>query len=188
MARSGVTVSPTAIRLQACSSTGQISKMKVPVIRDADQKIERCIAHILGHLNERVKVAELAGMANLSSARFTGLFKQKTGLPPMNFIVRLRMHQACHLLKISNLSVREIAATLGYQDPCFFSRQFKLINGVAPKNYRMTGPGVVPPIPRISASITRLNFKERFVSQTGRSVFQPLYSNSHPSSIDTPPR
>ncbi len=128
--------------------------MNVQALGEVDQKIERCIAHILGHLNERVKVVELAQMVNLSSAHFTALFKQKTGHPPINFIIRLRMHQACHLLKINNLSVREIAATLGYKDPFFFSRQFKLINGVAPKNYRMTGPNVVPPIPRISASIT----------------------------------
>lgn len=135
-----------------------MAKMNVHVKGDVDQSIERCIAHMLGHLNGRVKVAELARVANLSSAHFTALFKQKTGHPPINFIIRLRMHQACHLLKINNLSVREIAATLGYKDPFFFSRQFKLINGVAPNNYRMMEANVVPPIPGISAPVTTRDF------------------------------
>ena len=130
--------------------------MNVSVISDSDQKIERCIAHMLGRLNERVSVPELAKVAELSSPHFTALFKEKTGYPPINFFIRLRMHQACHLLKFNNMSVREIAATLGYKDPFFFSRQFKLINGVAPKNYRMKVPNIVPPIPRISSSMTTL--------------------------------
>jgi transcriptional regulator GlxA family with amidase domain len=130
--------------------------MNVQVISDADQKIEQCIAHMLGHLNKRVTVAELARMANLSSSYFTALFKQKTGYPPINFFIRLRMQQACHLLKFNNMSVREIAATLGYGDPFFFSRQFKLINGAAPRNYRMTEPNIVPPIPQVPSLPTAL--------------------------------
>jgi AraC family transcriptional regulator, arabinose operon regulatory protein len=132
--------------------------MNVQAIGEADRKIERSLAYMLGHLNERVKVAELAKMADLSSAHFTALFKQKTGHPPIDFIIRLRMHHACHLLKINSLSVREIAATLGYKDPFFFSRQFKLINGVAPQYYRTIRTGIVPPIPQIATSITTSEF------------------------------
>jgi transcriptional regulator GlxA family with amidase domain len=126
-------------------------KINVPGLEDADRKIERCIAHMFSHLNERVTVAELAGMTDHSSAHFTALFKQKTGYPPINFFIRLRIHQACHLLTVNNFSVREVAATPGYKDPYFFSRQFKLIHGVAPNNYRVAGPNVEPPRSRIAS-------------------------------------
>ena len=135
-----------------------MAKLNVQMNGDVYQTIERSIAYMLGHLNERIKVVDLARMANLSAAHFTALFKQKTGHPPINFIIRLRMHQACHLLKINNLSVREIAATLGYKDPFFFSRQFKMIHGVAPKNYRMLETNVVPFISRISVPVTAPDF------------------------------
>ena len=122
----------------------RMPKISVPGVEAADQKIERCIAYMLTHLNERVTVARLAKLANLSSAHFTALFKQRTGYPPINFFIRLRIHQACHLLTVNNLSIREVAKTLGYKDPFFFSRQFKLINGAAPNNYRVAGPNVEP--------------------------------------------
>ena len=127
-------------------------------VAGSDQKIERCIAHMLKHLNERVTVAELAQLADLSPAHFTALFKQKTGCPPINFFIRLRIHQACQLLKANNMSVREIARTLGYKDPFFFSRQFKSINGAAPQNYRATGSNLIPPIPQTLPSTATPGF------------------------------
>ena len=102
-----------------------------------DRKIARSIAYISLHLSEPIKVTQLAAMANLSPSYFWALFKQKTGYAPIDFLIRLRMHQACHLLKSTGKPVNEIAATLGYQDPLYFSRAFKSILGVAPTHYRM---------------------------------------------------
>jgi transcriptional regulator GlxA family with amidase domain len=137
-----------------------VKSSKINGSRDdvSDQKIERCIAHMLSHLNKRVTVPELAQLANLSPTHFTALFKQKTGCPPINFFIRLRIHQACQLLKADNMSIREIARTLGYKDPFFFSRQFKSINGAAPKSYRRTGSNLIPPIPQTPLSTAIRHF------------------------------
>jgi YesN/AraC family two-component response regulator len=46
------------------------------------------------------------------------------------------MRQACHLLNETTMSVKEVAATLGYEDPYYFSRMFKAVNEMAPSDYR----------------------------------------------------
>jgi AraC family transcriptional regulator, transcriptional activator of pobA len=48
----------------------------------------------------------------------------------------LRIHHACQMLGSEKLSVKEIAARLGYQDPFHFSRRFKAFQGVSPTEYR----------------------------------------------------
>lgn len=109
-----------------------------------DRKIARSIAFISQHLNEPIKVTQLAEMTNLSPSYFWALFKQKTGYAPVDFPMRLRRHQASHLLKCTNMPVNKVAATLGYKDSLYFSRVFKSILGVAPTLYRVAGSETVP--------------------------------------------
>jgi AraC-like DNA-binding protein len=100
-----------------------------------DQTIARSIAFMSLHLDERIKISQLAEKAGLSASYFWSLFKRKTGCTPVNFLIRLRMHQACHLLKATDLNIKTIAAVLGYRDSFHFSRQFKSVHGVTPANY-----------------------------------------------------
>ncbi|HXR07467.1 MAG TPA: helix-turn-helix domain-containing protein, partial [Candidatus Acidoferrum sp.] len=51
--------------------------------------------------------------------------------------IRLRMRQACRLLAATSMSVKEVAAVLGYDDPFYFSRLFKSVNGTPPTDYRL---------------------------------------------------
>jgi len=85
-------------------------------------------------LNKPVQVATLAVLANMSSSHYTAMFKRQTGCAPIDYFIRLRMRHACHLLDATMLSVKEIAAALGYDDPFYFSRMFKSVNqdGSAP--------------------------------------------------------
>ncbi len=116
----------------------------------SDQKIARSIAFISRHLDKPIKVTQLAGMANLSPSYFWALFKQRTGYAPVEFLIRLRMHQACHLLNSTDMPVKKIAAALGYKDSLYFSRAFKSIHGVAPTNYRAAKANTAPLLPPIN--------------------------------------
>ena len=123
------------------------------------RKIEQSIAYMMQHLNQPLQVAKLAQTAHTSPSHFFVLFKRWVGSSPIDYFIRLRMQQACRLLTATNLSVKEIAADLGYDDPFYFSRVFKSVHGVAPSDFRvMTGNletadsgveknGVLPPLP-----------------------------------------
>ncbi|MBP1994568.1 AraC family transcriptional regulator [Paenibacillus eucommiae] len=63
------------------------------------------------------------------------LFKKYTGISPVNFLMKIRMEQAQLLLQ-KPLTIKQIAASVGYDDPLYFSRQFKKICGLSPTEYR----------------------------------------------------
>jgi transcriptional regulator GlxA family with amidase domain len=145
----------------------RISKLNGPDVEGSDRKIEQCIVYILTHLNERLTLAQLARFTRLSPARFAARFKQKTGASPINFLIRLRIHQAGQLLQAGNMSICGVARTLGYKDPSYFSRQFKLFKGTAPKNYRGSGLNLIPPIPADILANRRTRVLNGFVLPTG---------------------
>jgi transcriptional regulator GlxA family with amidase domain len=93
------------------------------------------------HLEQPLHVPTLAALANLSPSHYTALFKQHTGYAPIDYLIRLRMHWACQLLDTTNLPVKNIAASLGYDDPFYFSRLFKAVNEASPTEYRLMHKG-----------------------------------------------
>jgi AraC-like DNA-binding protein len=100
------------------------------------QNMAQSVAYMKRHLHQHLKASHLAAMANLSVPHYSALFKRHTGYSPIEYFNRLRMHQACRLLDNTDMSVKEIAASLGYDDPFYFSRIFKTLNDISPSDYR----------------------------------------------------
>ena len=101
------------------------------------RRIEQSIAYMMQHVDEPLQVATLAAQANISQSHYFTLFKRQTGCAPMDYFTRLRMQCACRLLEATSSSVKEIADTLGYGDPFYFSRVFKSVNHLPPSEYRI---------------------------------------------------
>jgi AraC-like DNA-binding protein len=108
---------------------------------EAVRKIGQSIVYMLRHLDQPLQVATLASRANISSSHFFALFKRQVGCAPIDYFIRLRMQHACRLLDETAMSVKEIAAALGYDDPFYFSRIFKSVHQVAPSEYRLLKNG-----------------------------------------------
>lgn len=81
-------------------------------------------------------LAQLAGTARLSKYHFVRAFKASTGLPPHRYLVQLRIDRARILLETTNLSITEIAAQVGYDDPGYLARLFRGHFGMTPAKYR----------------------------------------------------
>ncbi len=101
------------------------------------------LARALGYINEyytkRIAIPELAKMENLSNSRFSALFRETVGISPIRYMTKLRMQNACELLLSTDLSVKQIGLTVGYDDPHFFSKHFKAYVGISPAEYRKKG-------------------------------------------------
>ena len=104
--------------------------------QEAAARIEESVAYMAQHLNRPLQVATLAAKVSVSPSHFFALFKRRIGVAPMDYFTRLRMERACRLLETTSLSVKEVAAELGYDDPFYFSRVFKSVNQLAPSDYR----------------------------------------------------
>ena len=81
-------------------------------------------------------LAELAALTGLSEHHFCRSFVRSTGTPPHRWLLNQRVARAQQLLSSSLLTVAEIAASVGYEDPSYFARLFKRHTGVTPLTYR----------------------------------------------------
>ncbi|MNN48651.1 HTH-type transcriptional activator Btr [compost metagenome] len=78
----------------------------------------------------------LASNLGLNRKYLSTIFKQATGMPPRQYLLRYRMERACGLLKKGNYTISEVAGSVGYQDALLFSKMFKKMIGISPKNYK----------------------------------------------------
>lgn len=101
-----------------------------------NERVRNVQEYLRANLDTTFSVPELASMAGLSPSHFSSLFRSATGTSVKEYLKRLRSARARELLIMSELSVTEIAAAVGYQDALYFSRQFRSINGVSPSQFR----------------------------------------------------
>lgn len=95
--------------------------------------LQQVTEYINDHLHQDVKLIELASIAQMSPYHFLRLFKHSMGVTPHQYILQRRIEKAKCLLQHGELSIAEIAATVGFCDQSHFTRYFKRIVGVTPK-------------------------------------------------------
>ncbi|MGB1466187.1 MAG: AraC family transcriptional regulator [Alcanivorax nanhaiticus] len=106
-------------------------------VRHATLDVNRVNGYLQTALHRRLSLDELAeATSDLSRYHFIREYKRQTGQTPMQAFQRIKVSHACYLLDISDDSVVQIASTLGYDDPYYFSRLFKKVMGVSPQRYR----------------------------------------------------
>jgi transcriptional regulator GlxA family with amidase domain len=88
------------------------------------------------NINDNISLITLSKKYNYSVSRFSNLFKQKTGYAPIDYFLQMKMQKACQLLDFSDRSIKDIAFTMGFDDPYYFSKRFRKIIGLSPKKYR----------------------------------------------------
>lgn len=96
-------------------------------------KLQQVTEYINDHLHQDVKLIELAALAQMSPYHFLRLFKQSMGVTPHQYILQRRIEKAKCLLQRGELSIAEVAASVGFCDQSHFTRYFKRIVGVTPK-------------------------------------------------------
>ena len=100
--------------------------------RASDPRVEAALAYVNQHFRDEITVEQLADKLALSPSRLAHLFKQETGEPIMQMVLRLRLRQAARLLEFTTLPVGEVAREVGFQSPFYFSRQFSNHFGRSP--------------------------------------------------------
>jgi AraC-like DNA-binding protein/ABC-type branched-subunit amino acid transport system ATPase component len=78
----------------------------------------------------------LAGEIGMSYDNFRRKFKQHTGVPPLQFFLAVKVDKAKELLSFTDFEVKDIAVSLGFPDPYYFSRFFRERTEVSPMQYR----------------------------------------------------
>lgn len=100
--------------------------------------IRRVRDYIDSHLTENMTIETLATTIGLSVYHFARAFKQSTGMPPHEYILRRRVERADQMLHRSELPLSEIAAAVGFSDQSHLARHFRRHTGMTPGAARWT--------------------------------------------------
>lgn len=103
---------------------------------ETEEKILKVQQHMDQHFGEPLKMDDLAKQFYISSCYLSHKFKELTGLSPKQYLSSVRLKNASILLLNSDLTVSEIAETVGFSDHSNFIKSFKKIYGVLPKDFR----------------------------------------------------
>jgi AraC family transcriptional regulator len=102
----------------------------------SSNSLRRVINYVKANIDTDFSLDDLAQQTAMSTYHFCRLFKQSTGESPNQLVVRLRIEEAQRLLKETNLSVLDIAGSVGYNSPSHLATQFRRFTGVTPSAYR----------------------------------------------------
>ena len=99
-------------------------------------RLQPAVQHIHAHFREPLDMASVAALVGLSPSQFTRSFKRFLGQPPAQYIIRQRIHAACHELLATDKTAGAIAQDVGFCDQSAFTRAFEKVTGQTPARYR----------------------------------------------------
>lgn len=100
--------------------------------------ITKSIEFIEKNYSNDIKITDLAHYIGLNRSYLTSIFKSTLNVSPQKFLLNFRMDKACELLGNIQLSIGDVARSVGYTDALAFSKTFKKSKGISPKEYRHT--------------------------------------------------
>ena len=98
--------------------------------------LRQAVKYIEEHYAENFKISFMAEKFNMSESYFRKLFRDFTGLSPVEYRNGLRVEHAKELLSRNAVSISEVACAVGIEDQFYFSRIFKESEGISPIQYK----------------------------------------------------
>lgn len=129
------------LRLAEAEETETLSAT-VPLLADGNshgpgsQRIDRLLAHLHRHYHQPLRMEALAEIAALSVSGMHRMFRKHTQSNVSDYVIGLRIGEACSRLSATDQPIQHIAAEIGYGSLANFNRQFKRLRGMSPRQYR----------------------------------------------------
>jgi AraC-like DNA-binding protein len=108
-------------------------KRRQPEVQDY---LSQALRYIQYNYAANIQVSQIASYVGISRSQLYRAFMEKLELSPHNFLKRYRVNEACSLLRNAALSISEVANSVGFSDPLYFSRVFKELKGMPPTEFQ----------------------------------------------------
>jgi AraC-like DNA-binding protein len=102
----------------------------------ASTSLQAVVAQVERHYAEKIRQAALAAQCGLSTSAFSRAFKAEYGLTFREYLMRLRIRQACQLLRLGTHSATAAGLSVGFDDASHFARAFRKLTGMSPLLYK----------------------------------------------------
>jgi AraC family transcriptional regulator len=100
------------------------------------RQLLQVVEYINEHLDQDIKLADLAALLGMSQFHFSHLFKQAMGTAPYQYLLQQRVERAKQLLQQTDQSIMDIAFLCGFNSHSHLSKQFRQLTGITPTAYR----------------------------------------------------
>ncbi|GIO33993.1 MULTISPECIES: AraC family transcriptional regulator [Paenibacillus] len=106
-----------------------------------ESQVQRTVKQMIHYLSAQyahpVSIEQMSESLGYNRAYLSRIFKRETGMSPVTYLLKLRIDKSRQLLRERpELSIEQIAASVGLTDALYFSRQFKRLCGYSPSQYR----------------------------------------------------
>jgi AraC-like DNA-binding protein len=115
---------------------------RLPVESRKLLKFGEVLAYLRKNYSDPIRIETLTDISGMSESSLLRAFNRIAGCSPSEYLIRLRLNQACGLLKQTSKPITEISFDIGFNDSNYFSRQFKKVIGQSPRSYRSGGRSV----------------------------------------------
>lgn len=114
------------------------TRPKLPIYEGGlpQRQLMQILDYIEAHLDQNLKLENLAQLLDISQFHFSRLFKQSMGIAPHQYLTQQRVERAKQLLKRTDQSIVDIALHCGFNSHSHLSKKFRQITGLTPKSYR----------------------------------------------------
>lgn len=121
----------TTARLSKAENEKKVSGETGDILR-----ISPSVNFICTHYQEKIPVGNLAAMCNMSCTHFRRIFKQIMGRSPAEYLLEVRMNMAKSMLKTTDMTIADVALSVGFDSLSSFNRHFRKSGVFAPREYR----------------------------------------------------
>lgn len=104
---------------------------------ESDGMIAAAIHYMKENIEKHLTLNDLATYTGYSLTHFSSLFKQQTGESPLAYFNRLKIEVSCQMLNDTDMHINQICHKVGITDCYYFSRLFRRITGLSPREYRL---------------------------------------------------
>lgn len=116
-------------------SMASLEKLYRDSIQRADP-VEMAMDYVRKHYMDPISLTDVAEMTHLSPNYFSTLFRKRTSLRFMEYVLQIRLEKASEMLANTDMYVYEIANACGYEDVRYFVRVYQKAYGISPANFR----------------------------------------------------
>ena len=113
-----------------------VKSIEVGTYADGNAALSHVVSYIRERLSDRLTMKELTDTACMSQASFYRYFKREMGMSPIEFVLKERVKYAKSLLKNPLIQINQVCYEAGFEDANYFTRVFKKIEGITPKQYQ----------------------------------------------------
>jgi AraC-like DNA-binding protein len=129
-----ILISELANQSNICTVTKKDSKD----IKMKEIFYERAQEFIAINYSRNISIQDICKYLGIGRTYLFIIFKEYAGISPQEFLILHRLNKAIELMPVKSLTIADISRSVGYEDPLQFSKIFKKVKGLSPKEFRQS--------------------------------------------------